>query len=110
MKRKIAIGVLIGIFVLSGCGSRNIAIKGDRTINESRPNSEEYISEERAIEIALEDAEVDIENVYLVRSEIDTERGRKIYEVGFGYDGYEFNYDIDAITGDILEREVEIED
>ena len=42
-------------------------------------------------------------NVDLVKKvELDYEHGRKIYEIEFYNNGYEYEYDVDAETGRIL--------
>ena len=39
---------------------------------------------------------------FVKRIEMDYERGRRIYEIEFYKDGFEYEYDIDATTGAIL--------
>lgn len=66
--------------------------------------NEDYISQEEAIEIALAEVEGTLESV-----ELDDDDGRAVYEVeintGAGDDDAEF--DIDAVTGEILEMDVD---
>ncbi len=46
---------------------------------------------------------IEKEDVDLVKKvELDYEHGRKIYEIEFYNNGYEYEYDVDAETGRIL--------
>lgn len=42
--------------------------------------------------------------------EMDVERGRMVYEIGFTADGWEYEYDIDALTGEVVQSERERDD
>lgn len=61
------------------------------------------LTREEALEKALEHANIDKKDVDLVKKvELDYEHGRKIYEIEFYNNGYEYEYDVDAETGKIL--------
>lgn len=60
------------------------------------------ITRERAMEIALADAGVSADGASFVRSHLDRERGRKVYDIEFYIDNMEYDYEIDAATGEIL--------
>ena len=60
------------------------------------------ISRERAMEIALADAGVSADGASFVRSHLDRERGRKVYDIEFYIDNMEYDYEIDATTGEII--------
>ena len=60
------------------------------------------ISRERAMEIALADAGVSADGASFVRSHLDRERGRKVYDIEFYIDNMEYDYEIDAATGEII--------
>ena len=62
--------------------------------------STSYIGEERAKEIALNHAGLTASGVTFVRSYLDWDDGRAQYEVEFYANNTEYDYDIDAITGD----------
>jgi uncharacterized membrane protein YkoI len=64
---------------------------------------ENYIGVERAKEIAFTHAGVDASKVYRLDIDIDREKGVVVYEVDFKCDGWEYDYKIDVLTGDILE-------
>ncbi len=61
------------------------------------------ISEEAALASALEHARLSKDELdFLKRIELDYEHGRKVYEIRFYKDGFEYEYDIDAGNGQIL--------
>ena len=64
---------------------------------------ETKISADRAKEIALNHAGLSAEDAVFVRAEKDRDNGRTVYEVEFySKDNKEFDYDIDAETGEIV--------
>ena len=69
----------------------------------------DYISREKAMEIALADAGTAESSVRFVRSDLDRDDGRMIYDVEFYDDGTEYDYEIDAYTGDILSKDRDAE-
>ena len=70
----------------------------------------EYISADRAKEIALSHAGVAETNVFDYDCELEHEKGRAVYEIDFESMNYEHEYDIDAVTGEILRSDKEIRD
>ena len=61
-----------------------------------------YISRDKAKSIALEHAGVSESQVYDLEVDLDSERGTMVYEVSFDASGYEYDYDINATTGEII--------
>lgn len=71
----------------------------------------DHITAKRAQEIALEHANLTASEVVMEKIELDYDDGIYVYEVEFVSGGYEYEYKIDAKTGEILESEKEpIED
>lgn len=68
------------------------------------------ISRSKAKSIALKDAGVKEADAYGLSIEYDNDDGRKVYEVEFKSDGYEYSYTLDAESGKILEKEKERDD
>ncbi|MCI5915290.1 MAG: PepSY domain-containing protein [Christensenella sp.] len=64
----------------------------------------------RAKEIALAHAGLSGEKVTELKAELDREDGRQQYEVEFKAGGYEYDYEIDAQTGKILEWDKDFDD
>ncbi len=72
--------------------------------------SPETIGKEKAKEIALRHAGISASAAKKLKCELDRENGKLVYEVEFKTDGYEFEYTIDAGTGNILHVEKERDD
>lgn len=47
---------------------------------------------------------------YIKQVELDYEHGRKVYEVKFFDNGYEYEFDVDAESGKILKYEKDLDD
>ena len=61
-----------------------------------------YIGEQAAQDAALAHAGVSAQNVSFVRTKLDFDNGRWEYEVEFYDQGTEYDYSIDAVTGEVL--------
>ena len=69
------------------------------------------LTKDEALEKALQHANLRRDQVDFVKKvELDYEHGRKIYEVTFYKDGYEYEYDIDAESGKVLKFEKDLDD
>ena len=68
-----------------------------------------YISREKAMEIALADAGVEKGQASFVRSHLDRDDGRMIYDVEFYVADMEYDYEIDAVDGEILAQDRDAE-
>lgn len=84
-----------------------VAVTPESLPDESTP---EVISRDRAIEIALESAGLAKENVFDLEAEIDRERGNTYWEVDFDTREYEYSFDINSTTGEIVHQKKEIND
>ena len=95
IKKISALSILgvLGLFVLSG------------SLNTFAANN--YIGVEKAKSIALKDAGVS--GATFVKAKLDSEDGVKVYDVEFYKGNVEYDYEIDAITGKILEKDRDIE-
>ncbi|MBE5956781.1 MAG: hypothetical protein E7253_10060 [Lachnospiraceae bacterium] len=69
-----------------------------------------YIGEEKANQIAFSHAGVEESSVYQLEIEMDYEYGSMVYDVEFTSGEKEYEYYIDAKSGEVLEHEVESED
>ena len=65
------------------------------------------VSKDEAKQAAIKDAGFKESEVSGVRVELDREDGTAKYEVDFYKDGVEYNYDIDAQTGQILSKDAD---
>ena len=66
-----------------------------------------YIGVEKAKSIALKDAKVS--RATFVTAKLETEDDVEVYDVEFYKGNVEYDYEIDAITGKILEKDLDIE-
>ncbi len=76
--------------------------------NSSNSNTNDDIGIEKAKQIALNDA--DAKNAEVIKAEFDTDDGMEVYEIELADDTYEYEYKIDAKTGEILEQEKDFND
>ena len=65
------------------------------------PSNPVLLTKEDAEKIALDHAGLSADQVQRLRTELDYERGKPEYEVDFRVDRWEYDYDIDAQTGEI---------
>ena len=115
MKLKILISVLLGaiVFAFVGCGDETVIpqhggegqVSSDSSYNSYEMSSGELIGSDRAKEIALNHAGVSADKIYDLEIELDRDYGAISYEVSFKSDGIEYDYDIDAYSGDIIKSE-----
>ena len=68
-----------------------------------------YIGDQAAQEAALAHAGVNAQNVSFVRTKLDFDNGRWEYEVEFYDQGTEYDYSIDAVTGEVLAYDYDAE-
>ncbi len=59
----------------------------------------------KAESIALKHAKLEKNQVKFLQSSFDNEKGVRVYEVEFNYGGYEYEYEIDAVSGKIIKAE-----
>ncbi len=64
-----------------------------------------YIGQGEARNIAYADAGFTPNTVKNPKIEMDSDKGKMVYEVEFEYDGFAYDYEIDAMTGEILSAE-----
>ena len=77
---------------------------------ETKPGDKKQIGVEAAKQIALAHAKVALKDVTFIKAELDTEDGRAVYEVEFYSGNVEYDYDIDAVSGEIISNDFDIED
>ncbi len=79
----------------AGTGSGTIVSSGNAS-------QSAYIGQQAAQETALKHAGLTAAQVTFLESEYDYDDGRMIYEVEFHYSGTEYDYEIDALTGELI--------
>lgn len=84
-------------------GSPNAASSGSDSSN----SAASYIGADKAKSIALENAGVKTSAAVFTAAKLDRDDGRYLYEIDFYTSDTEYDYEIDAITGKILDRDSE---
>lgn len=77
---------------------------------DTKDSSGNYIGLEKAKSIAAKHAGFSISEVTFSKAKLDTDKGKTIYDIEFYKDGMEYDYEIDASTGKILEYDSERDD
>ena len=79
------------------------------TTTEPEAADQQDIGEQQAAEIALKDAGVSADEAtnVIVGLDYDDDTGRQEYEVKFYVGTTEYEYTLDAATGDILEKDID---
>ncbi len=88
--------------------SKSVKVEGIESSGNA--STTEYISADEALQIALANAGTTKEAVKGLEVEMDHEHGKMIFDVEFDLENTEFEYEIDAKTGEILEIEKEVDD
>ena len=99
-----AICEAMGLDVSFNSATRTVVLTtADRTASQQQGStgtaSSNYITVERAKQIALNDAGVKESSAVFLRANLDWDDGRMQYEVEFYSGNTEYDYDIDALTG-----------
>ena len=102
MKRKILATLIIGMGMsLVGCGnSANSNVK-----NQLAPN----ITIEQAKEIALKHSNLTSDEVSFIKAEKDMDNGIEKYDIEFYYNNTEYDYEINAANGEIINYDYDVE-
>ena len=126
MKKTLAIiaGIVLVVGLFAGCGANNNPMSQEtpdqgnnnniveniQQATEETVDKSQFIGEEEAKKKALERAGISAEGVVFDRVELDRDDGVWIYELDFKHNGTEYDVDIKADTGEVLEFEKEKED
>lgn len=121
MKRTLFTILVVSILAISvaGCATTKDSASNDadETVSPTIPTnasveentiSTDNMTADRAKEIALTHAELEEANVTFVTAKLDTDDGRQVYEIEFYSGNIEYDYDIDASTGDILSYDYDV--
>ncbi len=88
--------------------SKNATVKDTQKTGEASSSS--YITRDSARDIAINAAGVSLDNIRALEVELDADDGRLVYEVEFKSGANEYDYEIDARSGEIIKNHVEIDD
>ena len=108
--KKIVLLTIFCMFCLSLIGCSNSPSKTNQTQDNQTQNnqvqnnqSQNKISLEQAREIALKHANLKENQVNFLKENLEVDDGVEIYNIEFSFENKEFDYDINAITGEIIE-------
>ena len=82
--------------------SSNSSTSGSTNNNANDSNNTASITVEEARNIALSNANLSADLVQFLRTETEYDDGILVYEVDFTYNNYEYDYKINANTGEII--------
>jgi len=103
-----AVTVCTGIGALAAIPQRGVSRMTEQLIRQYE-QAAPSLTEDEAKEIALKNAGLRGEDVTFVRSHPDWEDGRPTYEIEFFTNDMEYDYEIDAVTGNILSMDRDAE-
>lgn len=121
MKKKVFTVFVSAVLVLSvalfaGC-SADKPVEENATLDQAQASAPTVesgelvsVSPDEAIDIALEHAGVSRENAVMFGvPSLDEENGKAHYDIEFGYDGFEYDYEVAVADGSVLKAEKEVE-
>lgn len=79
-------------------------------VSQYDPSAADYITPEKAKELALADAKVEAKDAVFLKAALDWEDGKAVYDVEFCAGTTEYDYELDAVTGAVLEKDLDLED
>ncbi len=95
------------INAVTGAVVKNEKERDSTNISPADADANGYIGYDRAKEIALDHAGLTADGVTKLEAELDKERTNVVYDVSFDANGYEYDYEIDAVSGEILRSDKE---
>ena len=112
MKRFLSL-LFVGVSILlfAGCDQKSTEpVSNNNSQNNTTVETKksETIDMEKAKKIALDDAGCSEGNVTDLSVELDNNENK--FEVGFKYNGKDYDYDIDSSNGKIIKKDVDIDD
>ena len=121
MKKKlfavlVSVVLVLSVALFAGC-SAGKPVEENATLNQAQAPAPTVksgelvsVSSDDAIDIALEHAGVSRENAVIFSApSLDEENGKAHYEVEFGYNGYEYDYEVAVADGSVLKADKEPE-
>lgn len=106
--------IIIAMLFVSACTKQTDKKEVTNTVSNSTADTanktSDLITKDQAKENALKHAGFDKTEVKFLKAEYDYEKGCETYEVEFRKDNFEYDYTIDAVTGEILHFEKDFDD
>ncbi len=70
--------------------------------NDNNNSDSNNISSSDALQIALNSLNINKQDIYDLSNELEYKYGMQVYEIDFKYNGYEYDFYINAKTGEII--------
>lgn len=87
-----------------------LAEKAENVTSNGTASKKAYIGEEKAVELALEKANIKKADATIIKTELDSDDGIMVYEIEFNAPPYEYDVEVHAENGKILKFEKEADD
>ncbi len=104
-----SLGQMLGVQVSWDGATQTVIIGNQPASGGNQPSGSTFIGEAKAKEIALSHAGVASSAATFLQLHLDWENGRQVYDVEFWSGTTEYDYEIDAITGDVVSFDQDIE-
>ncbi|MGN1029518.1 MAG: bacterial Ig-like domain-containing protein, partial [Bacilli bacterium] len=102
MKKVVLATIIISVSMsLVGC-------KNSKTLNNGNETNKK-VTIEQAKEMALKHANLTSDKVSFIRTETDIDNGVEKYDIEFYYENKEYDYEINAANGEIIEYDYDVE-
>ena len=88
----------------------DVTVEATSTASQEKPAASNRITLEEAKKVALDDAKLTAADVTFTKAKLDYDDGRAAYDIEFYSGAKEYDYEIDAATGRILEKDIDIND
>ena len=84
--------------------NNNVVDENDNNNTNNNQENTNYITRDKALQIALDNLKIKQQNVYDLDIELEYKNrySKMVYEVSFDYDRYEYEYYINAKNGEIV--------
>ena len=88
----------------------DVTVEATSTASQEKPAASNRITLEEAKKVALDDAKLTATDVTFTKAKLDYDDGRAVYDIEFYSGTKEYDYEIDAATGRILDKDIDIND
>ena len=88
----------------------DVTVEATSTASQEKPAASNRITLEEAKKVALDDAKLTAADVTFTKAKLDYDDGRAVYDIEFYSGTKEYDYEIDAATGRILEKDIDRND
>ena len=112
----VSVALVLSVALLAGCAA-NKPVEENATLKQAQASAPTVksgelvsVSPDEAIDIALKHAGVSREDAVMFGApSLDEEKGKAHYDVEFGYNGFEYDYEVAVADGSVLKAEKEAE-